>query len=58
MVILPVLFLPPLFLAGFNKDFSGVLLVITPLNTGAILNLCPGVVGLSFLTAMVSLPYQ
>ena len=52
MVILPVLFLPPVHLVGSRSAFSGLTLVRL-LNTGAILKRCPDVRGLSFFTGMV-----
>ena len=35
------------------RDFSGVVAVMVPLNTPITLCLCPGVVGLNFLTAIL-----
>ena len=52
MVILPVLFLPPVRFVGSRSAFSGLVLVRL-LNTGAILKRCPDVRGLSFFTGMV-----
>jgi hypothetical protein len=52
MVILPLLFLPPLFLTVVTSDFSGLLAVMSS-KEGAILCLVPGVTGFSFFNAIV-----
>jgi hypothetical protein len=52
MVILPLLFLPPLLLTVFTSDFSGLLAVMSS-NDGASLCLDPGVTGFSFFNAIV-----
>jgi hypothetical protein len=52
MVILPLLFLPPLFLTVVTSDFSGLLAVMSS-KEGASLCLVPGVTGFSFFNAIV-----
>jgi hypothetical protein len=47
-------FLPPDFFIATSNDFSGSSVVISE-KVGATLNLCPGVTGLSFLTAICQL---
>jgi hypothetical protein len=54
MDLLPVLSLPPDLPTKVRSDFSGVEVVISP-KVGAILCLCPGVVGFSFLIAAIIL---
>jgi hypothetical protein len=49
MVILPVLFLPPVRFTDTNNDFSGLFLEISE-KSGAVLKRCPGVIGLNFFT--------
>jgi hypothetical protein len=52
MVILPLLFLPPVFFTVFiTNDFSGLLAVMSS-NEGAILCLVPGVTGFNFFNAI------
>ena len=57
MVILPVLFLPPELLTGNKRDRSGFVFVSIE-KSGATLNLCPGVRGLIFFTAIGVLVYN
>ena len=56
MVILPLLFLPPVFFRVFTNDFSGLLAVMSS-NEVASLCLVPGVTGLNFFNAIVQKLY-
>src|SRR4249920_3230432 len=53
----PELFLPPVFLAGTSKLFSGVDLVSST-KEFTILNRVPGVTGLNFLVAIAAVRYS